>query len=298
VDVFTPALSDWPGVRLVDTPGLGSVFAHNTEATRTWMPNVAVALVTVSAERPLSDEDQRLVAEARQTAPRVIVVLTKVDLLTEDELAEVTVFLDRALRDSFGAAIQVLPFSSRVEPARWVGQLRENVLQPVAANIAEERQAALALKMSALTKACQAYLTVGLQAAERADADGQQLRAAVFTEAVNAAVIRDELRLAERSVCDGTRPAFTDFFLARQPGVQRRLTESLAAELRTWKGNLARQARQYETWMGERLLAEVTPRRRTPPPWRLTCSGRPKAAAGHAPGVLLRPVAAGAGLGR
>jgi GTP-binding protein EngB required for normal cell division len=298
VDVFTPALSDWPGVRLVDTPGLGSVFAHNTEATRTWMPNVAVALVTVSAERPLSDEDQRLVAEARQTAPRVIVVLTKVDLLTEDELAEVTVFLDRALRDSFGAAIQVLPFSSRVEPARWVGQLRENVLQPVAANIAEERQAALALKMSALTKACQAYLTVGLQAAERADADGQQLRAAVFTEAVNAAVIRDELRLAERSVCDGTRPAFTDFFLARRPGVQRRLTESLAAELRTWKGNLARQARQYETWMGERLLAEVTPRRRTPPPWRLTCSGRPKAAAGHAPGVLLRPVAAGAGLGR
>jgi GTP-binding protein EngB required for normal cell division len=259
VDVFTPALRDWPGVRLVDTPGLGSVFAHNTEATRTWMPNVAVALVTVSAERPLSDEDRRLVTEARQTAPRLIVVLTKVDLLTDGELAEVTEFLDRALRESFGTAIPVLPFSSRVEAGRWVGQLRENVLGPVAANIAGERQAALGLKMTALTKACQAYLTVGLQAAERADADWQQLRAAVFTEAVNAAVIRDELRLAEESVCDGTRPAFTDFFLARRPAMQRRLTEALAAELRTWKGNLARQARKYETWMAERLLAELTP---------------------------------------
>ena len=60
MDVYTPALSDLPGVRLVDTPGLGSVFAHNTDATRTWMPNVAAALVTVSAERPLSDEDRRL----------------------------------------------------------------------------------------------------------------------------------------------------------------------------------------------------------------------------------------------
>src|SRR5262249_17703637 len=45
VDVFTPALRDRSGVRLVDTPGLGSVLVHNTEATRAWMPNVAVALV-------------------------------------------------------------------------------------------------------------------------------------------------------------------------------------------------------------------------------------------------------------
>ena len=107
VDVLTPALADLPGVRLVDTPGLGSVFAHNTEATRAWMPNAAAALVTVSAERPLSDEDRRLVGEARQTAPRVVVVLTKVDLLTDAECAEVTAFLEQALRESFGVAVPV-----------------------------------------------------------------------------------------------------------------------------------------------------------------------------------------------
>jgi len=187
------------------------------------------------------------------------VVLTKVDLLTEDELAEVTAFLDRALSDSFGTAIPVLPFSSRVEPTRWVGQLRRNVLAPVAANILGERQAALALKMTALAKACHDYLAVGLQAAERADADRQHLRAAVFTEAVNAAVIRDELRLAEDRVAEGTRPAFTDFFLARRAALEQRVTAALAAELRTWQGNLATQASRYEGWMAERLLAELTP---------------------------------------
>jgi len=107
VDVLTPALRDWPGMRLVDTPGLGSILAHNTEATRTWMPNVAVALVTVSAERPLSDEDRRLIAEAQQTAPRVVVLLTKVDLLTDHELKEVRAFVGRALRESFGAALLI-----------------------------------------------------------------------------------------------------------------------------------------------------------------------------------------------
>jgi GTP-binding protein EngB required for normal cell division len=274
VDVLTPALRDWPGMRLVDTPGLGSILAHNTEATRTWMPNVAVALVTVSAERPLSDEDRRLIAEAQQTAPRVVVLLTKVDLLTDHELKEVRAFVGRALRESFGAAIAVLPFSSRVESERWVDQLREAVLRPVAANVAEERRAALGMKLVALTEACRGYLTVGLQAAEQADADRERLRAAVFTEAVNAAVIRDELQLAEQGVCAGTRPAFTDHFLARRTAVEHRVKSALATELRAWQGNLATQARQYEAWMARRLLAELTPLSREAAPLAADFLGR------------------------
>jgi GTP-binding protein EngB required for normal cell division len=258
-DVFTPAMRDWPGLRLVDTPGLGSVFVHNTEATRAWIPNVAVALVTVSAERPLSDEDRRLVAEARLTAPRVVVVLNKVDLLTEADRGEVTAFLDRALRESFGAAVAVLPFSSRVEPGRWGCQLREAVLLPVAQDVAGERWAALGVKLAALVRACRGYLEVGLRAAERADADRERLRAAVLDESVQAAVIRDELRLAGQAVCEGTRPAFEKRFLTRGAEVGQRVRDALRAELPAWRGNLAEQIARYEQWMAERLTAELTP---------------------------------------
>jgi GTP-binding protein EngB required for normal cell division len=259
VIAITPAMDDWPGIRLVDTPGLGSVLAHATETTRAWMPNVAAALVTVSAERPLSDADRRLVAEARQIAPRVVVMLTKVDLLTEAERAEVIAFLDKALRESFGATVPVLPFSTRSETARWLGQLREAVLLPVVRDVAGERRAALSLKLAALVRTCQGYLTVGLRAAERAEADRERLRAAVLNESVNAGVIRDELRLAEERVRDATRPAFEQAFLAQRGAVQQRVADALRAELQTWAGNLARQTRQYETWMADRLTAELTP---------------------------------------
>lgn len=259
-DVLTPAMARWPGLRLVDTPGLGSVLTHNTEATRAWMPNVAVALVTISAERPLADEDRRLLEEARRTAPRIVVVLTKVDLLTDADRAEVTAFLDRALREHLGADVPVLPFSCRVEPGRWARQVREAVLRPVAEDVAGERRAALALKLAALARACHGYLEVGLRAAERLEADRDRLRAAVFTEAVNAAVIRDELRLAEQRVGEMTRPAFEQFFLARRAALTRRLTEALGGEVRTWRDNLARQARRYEAWMADRLKAELAPR--------------------------------------
>ncbi|MFA5808588.1 MAG: dynamin family protein, partial [bacterium] len=43
VDVELPSLAPYEGVRFVDTPGLGSVFAHNTQVSRDWMPRVGAA---------------------------------------------------------------------------------------------------------------------------------------------------------------------------------------------------------------------------------------------------------------
>jgi GTP-binding protein EngB required for normal cell division len=258
-DVFTPALSDWPGLRLVDTPGLGSVLAHNTEATRAWMPNVAVALVTVSAERPLSEEDRRLVADALPTAARVVVVLTKVDLLSAAELEEVSAYLEGALRESFGAPVPVLPFSSRAEPGRHARRLREAVLLPVARDLAGERRAALGVKLASLLRACSGYLAVGLQAAERGDADRDRLRAAVLDESVHAAVILDELRLAGQRAVEEARPAFEKQLLARQAELARRVRDALVAELPAWRGNLAEQTSRYQEWLAERLSAELAP---------------------------------------
>lgn len=277
VDVFTPALRDWPGVRLVDTPGLGSVLVHNTETTRVWLPNVAVALVAVSAERPLSDEDRRLLAEARQIAPRVLILLTKVDLLTEAERKEVAAFLDRALHESFGDAVPVLPFSCRAEPERYVARLRDVVLAPVAKDVAGERRAALALKLVTLVRACRGYLEVGLQAAERADADRDRLRAAVLDETVTAAVLRDELQLAAQRVCAETRPAFEKLLLSRRATLERRVADALAAELRLWTGNLARQTQRYEAWMAERLAAKLAPLSRDAAPLADELLGRAEA---------------------
>ena len=63
VDVELPALSDFRGMRFVDTPGLGSVFAHNTKVSMDWLPRVGGALVTVSVNHPLSEQDLDLLLE-------------------------------------------------------------------------------------------------------------------------------------------------------------------------------------------------------------------------------------------
>lgn len=259
VDVLTPAMKAWPGVRLVDTPGLGSVFHHNTEATRAWLPNVAVALVAVSSDRPLSDEDARLIEEARKIAGRVFMVLTKVDLLTADEQAQMVKFVENSLLQKLGTSFPVIPFSIRSDRERWYRQLREKVLEPISQDVAGLRRDTLQAKVTALTQSCRDYLAVGLQAAQRADSERETLRGAVLNESVQATIIHDELRVIERRMREGTRAAFEKFLLARQANLVEKISQAIHQEYPAWRGSLSAQVSRSEKWMKERLESELTP---------------------------------------
>src|SRR5512141_3309339 len=69
VDVELPSLLQYEGVRFVDTPGLGSIFAHNTKVSVDWLPRVGAALVAVSVNHPLPAADLLLLHEVSRHTP-------------------------------------------------------------------------------------------------------------------------------------------------------------------------------------------------------------------------------------
>lgn len=259
VDVFTPALSALPGLRLVDTPGLGSVFAHNTQVTRDWLPNVAVALVAISADRPLADEDRRLIAALRPHAPRIAVVVTKVDLLTDPERDEVRAFLTRQLGEVGRPSIPVLCFSTRRQTEHWTTQLMDELLRPLSDDVRSERQRTLEHKLASLASACRDCLTVALRAAEQTEADRRRLAEAVLDESTTMSIVQDELRLASERVRGACRPAFEEAFHAHRDRIAREIKSGLVAAMSEWDGNLAVQTAQFQRWMREHLIATLQP---------------------------------------
>src|SRR5437660_4792524 len=52
-----PELAQMRTLRFVDMPGLESALVHNTEAALKWLPNVSLALIAVSVDPPLSQQD-------------------------------------------------------------------------------------------------------------------------------------------------------------------------------------------------------------------------------------------------
>lgn len=102
VEVFHPAKILRNGVVLIDTPGIGSTFKHNTEATLNFLPQCDAAMFLVSADPPITEAEIEFLKRVRSKVPRLFFILNKVDYLTDDEKKEVLAFIKRVLSEQVG----------------------------------------------------------------------------------------------------------------------------------------------------------------------------------------------------
>lgn len=101
------------GVVLVDTPGIGSVHLHNTEAGHAALLDADGAVMVLSADTPMSDQEQALVAQLAERRAQTFFVLNKADHLSSAELAEVTAFVGRILVELFGEEVPIYAVDAR-----------------------------------------------------------------------------------------------------------------------------------------------------------------------------------------
>ncbi|MEO7027743.1 MAG: dynamin family protein [Caulobacteraceae bacterium] len=123
VTVCLPAAFFDGGVALIDTPGVGSTLRHNTDAAEAILPACDAALFVLSPDPPITEIEIGYLARVRLTAPRVIVVLNKADIVNESELAAIENFLREALAKTTGeSSLPIFRVSARSAPrARLAG---------------------------------------------------------------------------------------------------------------------------------------------------------------------------------
>jgi GTP-binding protein EngB required for normal cell division len=111
----SPLLAD--GLILIDTPGVGSTYRHNTEAAEAALPDCDAALVVVSADPPITEVELAYLEKIRTRAVDLIVVLNKTDALDPGDLEQATGFL-RSVLDAEGlASADIVPASARLAAA-------------------------------------------------------------------------------------------------------------------------------------------------------------------------------------
>jgi GTP-binding protein EngB required for normal cell division len=135
--VRPPAMERYRGIRFVDTPGLDSVFAHNTHVSTQWLPNTGIALIAIGVDPPLSRQDIELIRDLRRFTPNISVLLTKVDTLAADERDQVERFVREQLAQCGSGVIPVFPYSIRPGFESYRGQLEQGLLSPAGTHAAE-----------------------------------------------------------------------------------------------------------------------------------------------------------------
>jgi GTPase SAR1 family protein len=97
VEVAYPSEYLRGGVTLVDTPGIGSVYTHNTQVTYDFLPQVDAAIFVTSPEPPITSAEIEFLSDLAAHVRRVFIVLNKTDLLDDNQLREVVEFTHQSL---------------------------------------------------------------------------------------------------------------------------------------------------------------------------------------------------------
>lgn len=259
VEVETPSLRPYQGIRFVDTPGLGSVFAHNTRTAMDWLPRVGAALLTVSIDQPLSEYDIALLKELAKHTPEVSVLLTKADLVTPPEVAEVTRFIAAQLGPVSDNAVRIFPFSIRpgYEPLRETVQ--QHLLQHVSQRHEERSQEIIQHKFRSLIRGCGEYLRMALSAASGAADARAQLQRRLEEERLSLSTVRNEIWILCMDLQARVQADALERYLGHSADLVVRLRADLRSTMTQWKGHLRQTAELFAQWAGDALYAELGP---------------------------------------
>ncbi len=102
------------GVRIVDTPGIGSVYEHNTDVTLSFLPQVDAALFILSVDPPLTKVELDFLHEARAYAGKILFVMNKIDAFEEEAVNEALGFTRDVLKTTVAReGLEVLSLSAK-----------------------------------------------------------------------------------------------------------------------------------------------------------------------------------------
>lgn len=101
------------GAVLVDTPGIGSIFRHNTELARDMILRADGAIMVMSADSPITDAERSLIRLLSQRSQRTFFVLNRIDHLDRTDLSRVRWFVETVLAEACGQNTQLHTISAK-----------------------------------------------------------------------------------------------------------------------------------------------------------------------------------------
>ncbi len=242
VEVFLPADLLRKGVVLIDTPGIGSTFRHNTEATLNFLPQCDAALFIVSADPPVTEVEVEFLTQVWHKVPHLSYVMNKIDYLDETERTTALDFFRKVLESQGGIPVgsEIFSVSARRglkarlggDPAAWresgLARLEAHLIDFLA--IGKSRTLALAIARKAQTLTDEVVLSIEVRLRSMAiSIDELERRLATFEGKLKEA---EQERLTSQDLLKGTNRRLHEFLEEYAEELRQRSLASLDSRVR------------------------------------------------------------------
>ncbi len=108
----SPYLKD--GVRLIDTPGVGSVYQHNTDIAYQYLPKSDAALFLLSVDQPVSQAELDFLKDVKEYSDRIFFLQNKADYVSPEDLKESISFSKKVIEDAIKCDVKIFPLSAKL----------------------------------------------------------------------------------------------------------------------------------------------------------------------------------------
>lgn len=118
IEIHYPVLFLPKNVAIVDTPGIGAVYADHEQITRRYLKKAAAVIFIMDPQNPLTAPEKSFVESALDVTERIVFVMTKMDNYDREYIINMArrneeILLSLA-QHTWRKSIQVLPMSSKI----------------------------------------------------------------------------------------------------------------------------------------------------------------------------------------
>jgi GTPase Era involved in 16S rRNA processing len=221
VEVSHPAEILSNGVVLIDTPGIGSTFKHNTEATLNFLPQCDAAMFLVSADPPITEVEIEFLKQVQKKVPHLFFTLNKIDYLTEQEKDEILSFVKKVLGQQVGIEkkIDVFCVSARLgsqakksnDVNLWLKSGLDKIQEYLIDFLSNEKAEALQQAVRRKSADILAEVLMGIQISVKSlqiPLDDLEQKLRIFTEKLTEL---EHSKLSESDILDGDKKRTHEF---------------------------------------------------------------------------------------
>jgi len=161
LQMSSPRLRD--GIVFVDTPGLGSLATRGAAETLAYLPRCDLGVVLIDAGSTLTPDDLKTIQTLYDAGTPANVLLSKADLLTVDDRAQVIEYVKGHIRSELNLETQVHAISAMPVGRDLLTQWFENDIAPLYSQRQELKLRSIRRKVGILQQSVEAALRARLR---------------------------------------------------------------------------------------------------------------------------------------
>lgn len=253
-----PILESFKHISIVDTPGLSSFYRHNSETTLQWLPFTGVAIISVSAERPLSEEDINLIKGTSLHCPDIALVITKTDLFKPVELEEIKNHIRESLKKAINYEIPLFEYSIFSQSPKFRDVLIETFINPLNLNFEKKNEEIIQYKIRSIIEQSTRYAELALQTALKREHEKDTINKVIKEIKSNRHHHEREMLLSSTSFKGDARDKLEKIILPDTHQTTQKLIEQFAVDYYTWHGSLFAISRYFEQWLKVNLGNQIS----------------------------------------